>query len=69
MNFHPISSADSNVFLPVYPGSVGEAREEIAVGLTMCFVSSLAIGLVSEDWRVASIVSLLTKGSGDNHRY
>eukprot|EP00061_Rhincodon_typus_P014192 g41064.t1 len=46
----------------IYLRPLQEAKEEIAGTLADIFTSSLALGEVPEDWRVANIVSLFKKG-------
>ena len=50
----------------IYPRILWEAREEIAEPLALIFMSSLASGIVPEDWRIANVVPLFKKGSRDH---
>ena len=50
----------------IYPRILRKARKEIAEALAKIFVSSLAMGEVPEDWRVANVVPLFKKGRRDN---
>eukprot|EP00061_Rhincodon_typus_P011861 g37197.t1 len=50
----------------IYPRILREAREEIARALRKIFISSLATGEVTEDWRIANVVPLFKKGGKDN---
>eukprot|EP00061_Rhincodon_typus_P008329 g30849.t1 len=50
----------------IYPRMRREAGEEIAGALYKIFVSSLAIGEVPEDWRIANVVPLFKKDNRDN---
>eukprot|EP00061_Rhincodon_typus_P015044 g42500.t1 len=49
-----------------YPRLLGEAREEIAGGLTKIFVCLLVTGEVLENWRAANDVPLFKKGNKDH---
>ncbi|XP_062926608.1 retrovirus-related Pol polyprotein from type-1 retrotransposable element R1 isoform X1 [Mobula hypostoma] len=50
----------------IYPRLLCEAREEIAEPLAMIFASSMGMGEVPEDWRVADVVPLFKKGNRDS---
>ena len=50
----------------IYPRILWEARDEIAEPLALIFMSSLSMGIVPEDWRVASVVPLFKKGNRYN---
>lgn len=47
----------------LHPRVLCEAREQLALPLTMIFNKSLATGLVPEDWKMAEVVALHKKGS------
>eukprot|EP00061_Rhincodon_typus_P003128 g19359.t1 len=50
----------------IYPRILREAKDQIAGELTDIYASSLATGVVPEDWRIANVVPLFKKGSKDN---
>ncbi|XP_067869988.1 uncharacterized protein [Heterodontus francisci] len=52
----------------VYPRMLWEAKVETAGVLAEIFVSSLAMGEVPEDWRIANVVPLLKKDRGISQR-
>ena len=46
----------------MHPRTLWEAREEIAGSLAEIFESSIVMGEVPEDWRVANVVPMFKKG-------
>eukprot|EP00061_Rhincodon_typus_P003482 g20198.t1 len=49
----------------IHPRTLQETREEIVGALADILASSLAIGEVLEDWRVANFVPLFKKGCNE----